>query len=113
MTARLFVTLTLVLGAVALGELVIPDGRRLYGDVAQLVAAAASAAVCLMAARGRTGVQRRWRLLAAAGLGGWALMRLWWAVLDIAQPHRDLVSAADAGFLVLPAFVFVGLLTAA
>ena len=113
MTARLFVTLTLVLGAVALGELVAPEGRRLYGDVVQLVAGAAAAWVCLVAARGRAGVQRRWRLLGAAGLAGWAVMRLWWAVLDVVQPDRGLTSAADIGFLVLPACIFFGLLGAA
>ena len=113
MTARLFVTLTLVLGAVALGELLAPDSRRLYGDVVQLIAGAASAWVCLMAARGRAGVQRRWRLLAVTGLTGWAVLRLWWAVLDLTQPHRALTSAADIGFLVLPACIFFGLLAAA
>jgi len=113
MTARLFVTLTLVLGAVALGEFVAPEDRRLYGDVVQLIAGAASAWVCLMAARGRAGVQRRWRLLAAVGLAGWATMRLWWAVLDVSHPDRALTSAADIGFLVLPACAFFGLLAAA
>src|SRR3954462_12166159 len=110
MTARLFVTLTLVLGAVALGELMPTDGRRLYGDLAQLVAGAGAAAVCALAARGRTGGQRRWRLLAAAGLSTWAVIRLWWVVLDFTDPGRGLTTAADLGFLVLPAGLFLGLL---
>jgi diguanylate cyclase len=112
MTARLFVTLTLVLGAVALGELVAPDGRRLYDDVAQLIAGAVAAWVCLVAARGRSGVQRHWRLLAAIGLAGWAAMRLWPAVLDVVRPDRPVDSLADVGFLVLPLCMFVGLLSA-
>jgi diguanylate cyclase (GGDEF)-like protein len=40
-------------------------------------------------------------------------MRLWWAVLDLVQPHRALTAPADIGFLVLPACVFFGLLAAA
>jgi diguanylate cyclase (GGDEF)-like protein len=113
MTARLFVTLALVLGAVTLGELVAPDGRRLYVDATQLVAGAGAVWVCLTAARGRTGVQRRWRLLAVAGLTGFALTRLWWVILDVVQPHRALTSPADLGFLILPVCLFAGLLSAA
>ncbi|MFI6074657.1 putative bifunctional diguanylate cyclase/phosphodiesterase [Actinoplanes sp. NPDC051343] len=112
MTARLFVTLTLVLGAVALGELVPPDARRLYDDIAQMIAGGVAAWVCLMAARGRTGVQRHWRLLAAIGLAAWAVMRLWWAAQDLTAPERPVTSARDIGFLILPLCMFFGLLGA-
>jgi diguanylate cyclase (GGDEF)-like protein len=112
MTARLFVTLTLVLGAVALGELVAPGGRRLYDDVAQMIAGAVAAWICLMAARGRAGVQRRWRLLAGIGLAGWAVVRLWWALQDLVWPGRPVAKLGDIGFLVLPACLFAGLLGA-
>ncbi|MEV6846087.1 EAL domain-containing protein [Actinoplanes sp. NPDC051411] len=109
MTARLFVTLTLVLGAVALGELIAPGGRRLYDDVAQMVVGGLAAWVCLVAARGRVGVQRHWRLLAAIGLAGWAVERLWWAVQDVVDPGRP---GTSVGFLILPLCLFIGLLGA-
>jgi diguanylate cyclase (GGDEF)-like protein len=112
MTARLFVTLALVLGAVASGELVAPGGRRLYDDVAQLIAGAIAAWVCLVAARGRTGVQRHWRLLAATGLTAWSVMRLCWAVQDLGHPDRPTATVADVGFLVLPLCLFLALLGA-
>jgi hypothetical protein len=112
MTARLFVTLTLVLGAVALGELVAPGGRRLYDDVAQMIVGGLAAWVCLMAARGRAGVQRHWRLLAAIGLAGWSLVRLGWALRDLAAPDRPVTSVDDIGFLILPACLLIGLLGA-
>ncbi len=112
MTARLFVTLTLVLGAVALGELAGPSGWRITGDASQAIAGAAAAWVCLAAAARRTGMQRRWRRLAGVGLLGWTLMRLWWLVMDIVDPGRPVTSAADFGFLILPACLLLALLTA-
>jgi diguanylate cyclase (GGDEF)-like protein len=112
MTARLFVTLTLVLGAVAVGEIIAPGGRRLYDDSVQLVIGVVAAWVCLRAARGRRGVQRHWRLLGAIGLGGWAALRLWWAMQDLVRPDRPLTSMPDIGFLVLPICMFIGLLGA-
>jgi diguanylate cyclase len=111
MTARLFVTLTLVLGAVVLGELVGVHGWRLYDDAVQAVAGAAAAWVCLAAASRRTGVQRQWRLLAGIGLAGWTVARLWWVVRDIAEPDRVVASVADVGFVVLPVCLLLGLLT--
>jgi diguanylate cyclase (GGDEF)-like protein len=112
MTARLFVTLTLVLGSVAFSELVGPRGSRVYDDVAQAVAGFAAAWVCVAAANRRTGVQRRWRLLAGAGLAGWALMRVYWVVLDVLDPGRATIAVGDVGFLVLPVFLLFGLLHA-
>jgi diguanylate cyclase (GGDEF)-like protein len=111
MTARLFVTLGLVLGTVALGEVIDPDGRRLYGDLSQLAAGAACAWICAGAARGRTGVPRHWRLMAAVGLGGWALLRLWWLLLDLRHPDRAVAAVGDIGFLVLALCLMVGLLS--
>src|SRR3954454_24711909 len=111
MTARLFVTLTLVLGSTALGELVGEHGWRLYDDAAQAVAGAVAAWVCITAAGRRTGVQRRWRLLAGAGLIAWSAVRLWWFVQDVADPGRPVGSAADIGFLILPVCLLIGLLT--
>ena len=111
MRARLFVTLMLVLGAVALGELVGAHHWRLYNDVVQTVAGAAAAWVCFAAASRRSaGVQRRWRLLAGVGLAGWAAIRLWWVVLDVPDPGRPIASVADVGFLLLPACLLIALL---
>ncbi|MET0415832.1 MAG: GGDEF-domain containing protein, partial [Actinoplanes sp.] len=112
MTARLFVTLALVLGAVALGEIIGPDGWRLYDDAAQLVAGAAAAVICLRAARGRTGIQRRWRLLVGAGLCTWTLFRLWWVVQDLLLPDRPATAVTDVGFLLLPLSLLLALLSA-
>jgi diguanylate cyclase (GGDEF)-like protein len=111
MTARLFVTLTLVLGSVALGELVGARGWRLYDDAVQVVAGVAAAWVCIVVAGRRTGVQRRWRLLAGVGLLGWSAIRLWWVVLDIVDHSRPVGSAADVGFLILPACMLLALLS--
>jgi diguanylate cyclase (GGDEF)-like protein len=111
MRARLFVTLTLVLGAVALGELVGARHWRLYDDIVQTVAGAAAAWVCFAAARRSPGVQRRWRVLVGAGLVGWTAIRLWSVALDVADPGRPIASSADIGFLVLPACLLVALLS--
>ena len=112
MTARLFVTLTLVLGAVAFGELLGSQGWRLYGDVAQAVAGAAAAWVCLAVAGRRTGVQRRWRRLAGFGLVVWVVIRLWWLVRDVVEPDRVVTEVADIGFLALPLCMLAGVLSA-
>jgi diguanylate cyclase (GGDEF)-like protein len=112
MRARLFVTLTLVLGAVALGELVGERHWRLYDDIVQAIAGAAAAWVCFAAATRRSaGVQRRWRILVGVGLAGWAAIRLWWVVLDVPDPTRPVASAADIGFLLLPACLLLALLS--
>ncbi len=113
MTARLFVTLALVLGTVAFGEVIDADGRRLTGDLAQLFAGGTAAWLCFLAARSRSGVGRHWRLTGAAGLGGWALLRLWWVVLDLSQPERAVASVSDLGLMVLPLFLLFGLLSSA
>ncbi|MGK5677945.1 putative bifunctional diguanylate cyclase/phosphodiesterase [Actinoplanes sp. URMC 104] len=112
MTARLFVTLAIVLGVTALGELIEPRGGRLYADTAQLVVGAAAASICFAGARSRAGVQRRWRLLIGAGLTGWTLNRLWWLVQDVADPDRAITAVTDIGFFVLPACLLVALLQA-
>src|SRR3954464_3513571 len=112
MTARLFVTLALVLGSVAFGELVGSRGSRLYDAGAAGVAGGAAAGVCIAAANRRSGVQRRWRLLAGIGLGGWALMRVYWVARGVGGPGWTRATVADIGFLVLPVFLLFGLLNA-
>ena len=112
MTARLFVTLAIVLGVTAAGEFIEPSGRRLYADATQLVAGAAASWVCFAAARSRAGLQRRWRQLLGVGLAGWALTRLWWLLQDVMLPDRPVTMVSDIGFFVLPACLVVALLQA-
>jgi diguanylate cyclase (GGDEF)-like protein len=108
-------TLAVVVAAVvtAVGAYVVPagPGQRLYDDAAQFAAGLLAAFACFAAAREHTGLRARWRLLIGAGLTGWTVCRLWWAVHDVLDPGRGpAVSAADVGFLILPLFVFLALL---
>ena len=103
MTARLFVPLAVVLGVVAHGELIEPQGWLIYFDAAQLVAGATAASICFAAARSRAGLHRRWRVLVGIGLAGWALTRLWWLVQDVLLPDRPDTTVFDVAFFVLPA----------
>ncbi|MEU4558060.1 bifunctional diguanylate cyclase/phosphodiesterase [Actinoplanes sp. NPDC023936] len=77
------------------------------GDLVQLIVGLIAAVTCLTAARGRAGIPRRWRLLAAGGLLIWAATRLAGIVTD---PPPLVV---DIGFLVLPACMLAGLLAVA
>ncbi|MEV4280875.1 putative bifunctional diguanylate cyclase/phosphodiesterase [Actinoplanes xinjiangensis] len=111
-TARLLGTLALTLGVVAFGELVLGT-PRLYTDTAQLVAGLVAATVCLAVGRDRTGIPRRWRLLAAGGLVVWSLNRIWWVVQDLAGADRLPPHALTyAALFVLPSCMLVGLLGA-
>ncbi|GLY95915.1 GGDEF-domain containing protein [Actinoplanes sp. NBRC 103695] len=113
-TARLLpATLALVGVLVAAGEYVVPagDGRRIYYVVAQLLAGAGAAVVCLRMAGRREHTGRRWRLLVGAGLAGWSVMRLWWLIRGFDGPAS--LGPGDAGFLVLPALIFTSLLIGA
>ncbi|GAB2616509.1 GGDEF-domain containing protein [Paractinoplanes abujensis] len=112
MLARLLVTLAIVLGVTALGEFAGPPGWRISADAAQLVIGAAAALICFAAARSRTGLQRRWRIIVGAGLTGWALNRLWWVVQDVVVPDRTLTMVSDIGFFLLPMALLGALLVA-
>ncbi|WP_239138567.1 putative bifunctional diguanylate cyclase/phosphodiesterase [Actinoplanes regularis] len=108
-TARLIGTLALALAVVAVGEFV--GAPRLYTDTAQLAAGAIAAWACLLAARGRAGIPRKWRLLAAGGLAVWSSVQLWWVIQDLAGRERATDSSAfDIGAVMLPACMVVGLL---
>jgi diguanylate cyclase (GGDEF)-like protein len=113
---RLPITLALVAVVVAAGELIVPAGsaQRLYDDAAQFVVGAFAAGVCVAGGRARSGRSRRWRLILAAGLIGWTLMRLWWLARDVVAPSRPATFAiADVGFLVLPVCILLALLAGA
>ncbi|WP_304412700.1 MULTISPECIES: bifunctional diguanylate cyclase/phosphodiesterase [unclassified Actinoplanes] len=104
-------TVALALAVVAVGEFV--GAPRLYTDTAQLAAGAIAAWACLVVARHRLGIPRSWRRLAAGGLAAWTAVRVWWVVQDAAG-HDRLAHPTlfDAGFVVLPACMLIGLLTA-
>ncbi|MBM2622428.1 EAL domain-containing protein [Actinoplanes sp. LDG1-06] len=112
MTARLLVTLAIVLGVTALGEFAGSQQWQIYADAAQLVVGTAAALICFATARSRTGLQRRWRIIVGVGLAGWALNRLWWLLQDIVVPDRTLTMMSDVGFFILPAALLAGLLVA-
>ncbi|MEV0898633.1 bifunctional diguanylate cyclase/phosphodiesterase [Actinoplanes sp. NPDC049802] len=99
------ITTALILGLVAFGELVLGTPRH-FTATAQLIAGIVAATVCVTVGRGRSGVPRQWRLLAACGLIVWSLTRLWWALGD--PPP----AVYGIGYLVLPACMLLGLLVA-
>ncbi|MFI5936643.1 putative bifunctional diguanylate cyclase/phosphodiesterase [Actinoplanes sp. NPDC051494] len=110
------VTLAVVLTAVvtAVGGYAVPAGagQRLYDDAAQFAAGVLAAFACFAAAREHTALRARWRILLGAGLTAWALARLWWVVRDVLEPGRATAAGiADVGFLTLPLFAFLTLLT--
>jgi diguanylate cyclase (GGDEF)-like protein len=114
-TARFSVRLPLALAFVAALAFLLP-APRIYSDISQAVAGTVAAYACFVSAgdRDRTAGARRWRLLLGIGLTGWTLGWLWWVVRDIADPGRGpAAGVADVGFLILPLFAFLALLTAA
>jgi diguanylate cyclase (GGDEF)-like protein len=84
----------------------------LIDDVAQLVGGMVATVTCWRTARTRLGVERRWRLLMGAGMFGWSIGMVFWAlyrsVFDAPLPSP---SIADIGFFVLPVFAVPALLT--
>ncbi len=87
----------------------------LIDDVAQLAGGIAATVVCGRTATRRTGSERQWRVLMAAGMACWSAGMAVWAfyrsVLDMPLPTA---SVADLGFFLFPVcavpalFAFVG-----
>lgn len=81
-------------------------------DAAQLVGGLAATIVCWSTGRRRTGAQRRWRVLMAAGMACWTGGMLIWAlyrsVFDTPLPSP---SYADFGFFLFPIFAVPALLS--
>ncbi|OZF31018.1 GGDEF domain-containing protein [Rhodococcus sp. 14-2483-1-1] len=77
----------------------------LIDDVAQLAGGIAATVVCGRTARSRTGSERQWRVLMAAGMACWSAGMAVWAfyrsVLDMPLPTA---SVADVGFFLFPVF---------
>ncbi|MGC0366702.1 diguanylate cyclase (GGDEF)-like protein [Rhodococcus sp. 27YEA15] len=84
----------------------------LVDDIAQLVGGFTATAVCWWTGRQRVGVERRWRFLMAAGMAGWSIGMIFWAlnrsVLDEPLPSP---SIADIGFFMFPVFAVPALLS--
>ncbi|OZF43993.1 GGDEF domain-containing protein [Rhodococcus sp. 14-2470-1b] len=81
-------------------------------DAGQLAGGIAATVVCWRTGRRRSGAQRRWRLLMAAGMACWTGGMLVWAlyrsVLDVPLPSP---SYADFGFFLFPIFAVPALLS--
>ncbi|MCZ4518295.1 GGDEF domain-containing protein [Rhodococcus ruber] len=77
----------------------------LIDDVAQLAGGIAATVVCGRTATRRTGSERQWRVLMAAGMACWSAGMAVWAfyrsVLDMPLPTA---SVADLGFFLFPVF---------
>ncbi|WP_072801901.1 GGDEF domain-containing protein [Rhodococcoides yunnanense] len=91
---------------------ILPDAASTaLDDGAQLIGGATATAVCWYTAHRRSGSERRWRALMAAGMACWTGGMLVWAlyrsVLGIPLPSP---SYADFGFFLFPIFAVPALL---
>ncbi|WP_256979246.1 MULTISPECIES: GGDEF domain-containing protein [unclassified Rhodococcus (in: high G+C Gram-positive bacteria)] len=109
--------MTVVLGCVL--AIVLLAGSNVLGqrisvlidDVAQLAGGITATVVCWRTASRRTGSERQWRVLMAAGMACWSAGMAVWAfyrsVLDLPLPST---SVADVGFFLFPIFAVPALL---
>ncbi|OZC82973.1 GGDEF domain-containing protein [Rhodococcus sp. 06-418-5] len=108
---------TVVLGCVL--AIVLLAGSNVLGqrisvlidDVAQLAGGITATVVCWRTASRRTGSERQWRVLMAAGMACWSAGMAVWAfyrsALDMPLPNT---SVADVGFFLFPIFAVPALL---
>ncbi|ORI22585.1 GGDEF domain-containing protein [Rhodococcus sp. 1168] len=109
-TAAYLIVVAVVVGVVSSG--ILPKQLSVVlDDLAQLIGGVAAASICWYTAGHRTGAERRWRVLMAAGMASWSAGMLIWAlyrsVLHTALPSP---SYADIGFFLLPIFSVSALL---
>ncbi|WP_306436895.1 GGDEF domain-containing protein [Rhodococcoides fascians] len=109
--------MTVVLGCVL--AIVLLAGSNVLGqrisvlidDVAQLAGGITATVVCWRTASRRTGSERQWRVLMAAGMACWSAGMAVWAfyrsALDMPLPNT---SVADVGFFLFPIFAVPALL---
>ncbi|MDV8023330.1 diguanylate cyclase domain-containing protein [Rhodococcus sp. IEGM 1330] len=109
--------MTVVLGCVL--AIVLLAGSNVLGqrisvlidDVAQLAGGITATVVCWRTASRRTGSERQWRVLMAAGMACWSAGMAVWAfyrsALDMPLPTA---SVADVGFFLFPIFAVPALL---
>ncbi|MDA3642686.1 GGDEF domain-containing protein [Saccharopolyspora indica] len=87
---------------------------RFADDLAAVVGAIAATAACAGTGWSHTGPERNWRLLMAAGLGGWAAAHAMWTWHRAANGGPVAVpGAASVLYLALPVGVFAALLVIA
>ncbi|GIH14106.1 putative bifunctional diguanylate cyclase/phosphodiesterase [Rugosimonospora africana] len=112
----------LVLAAVSVSAILLVDsfgvlaGRApmIIDDAAQLCGGALAAASCAWTARRASGVERAWRWRIAIGMAGWSAGQLIWSWYQIvAQTPLPSPSWADVGYLTLPVFGCLALLSIA
>ncbi|WP_093154809.1 GGDEF domain-containing protein [Saccharopolyspora antimicrobica] len=115
--SRWLVVLGLAVLAVAATAVVLTCSNpvaRFADDLAAVVSAIVATAAYAWTGRSYTGPERRWRLLMAAGLGGWAAAHAVWTWHRAANGEPVAVpGAASALYLVLPVGVFAALLVIA
>lgn len=99
--------IVLLAGSNVLGQRV----SVLIDDVAQLAGGITATIVCWRTASTRTGTERQWRVLMAAGMACWSAGMAVWAfyrsALDMPLPTA---SIADVGFFLFPIFAVPALL---
>ncbi|WP_432970927.1 sensor histidine kinase [Dactylosporangium sp. CA-233914] len=114
--ALLAVAVVWVAAAVGLAGsgLLSPWWSTFADDIGHFSAALAATLACWITAGQHSGAQRRWRLWMGAATCGWMIGRAIWAwyqlVLDVTLPFPSL---ADAGFICLPVFALVALISLA
>ncbi|GAA2366909.1 sensor histidine kinase [Dactylosporangium salmoneum] len=106
-------SLVVVLGVACSGLL----SRRwslLFDDGSQFGAALAATLACWITAARYTGGQRRWRLWMGAGTCAWMIGQILWSWYRLfGGVPLPTPSAADAGYLLLPAFALVAIIALA
>jgi diguanylate cyclase (GGDEF)-like protein len=106
--------IVVVVAAVAGSGVLSARASSAVNDLAQLVGGVAAAVACGLTGLRRTGAERRWRLLLAAGFVGWSGgQALWtWSQVISLDPIPS-PSPADVGYLTLPVFALPALMVLA
>ncbi|MGU3435977.1 diguanylate cyclase domain-containing protein [Actinomycetes bacterium M1A6_2h] len=116
MKTRISVALVTVVVIVVVSSSGVLDIRHsvMLDDLSQLIGGVVATVTCWWTARTRLGAERRWRILMGAGMLGWSVGMVFWAlyrsVFDAPLPSP---SIADIGFFVFPVFAAPALLTLA
>jgi diguanylate cyclase (GGDEF)-like protein len=111
-TVRMLVAAAVVVAAIgavfALSEPGSADAA-VTGNIVQLALSAVAGTSSLLAARRCTGRLRASWTWIGAGVLGWSAGQLIWTCYELASEHDPFPSAADAGYLLFPVCVAVGL----
>src|SRR5688572_1146188 len=104
-----FVAVAVVVGGTGVGWDAAAGGVRLVDGALQLAGGCVAAVVCWFTARDRSGPDRRWRLLMAAGTAGWTGGH---AVASWSRTTAEPLATpgpAVVGYLLLPVCAFLAL----